>query len=231
MESLATLAILVAAAAAASGAAAAVIRKKFPRAPFSYACDGYELTLHGRHRDAIRLYDKSIARFKKAEAELPRYMEGGGYRRYGVTHAWKAISLARLGRADDALDSSERAIELDSSNTRVCLARATVLYAAGMSPELLKLANARLEADASDVNMHLYRAVALLGLGEDEQAIASISKALELAPDSETIRRLLGHVERDSRLRDTDEAEARRWLTYDADWIDEVAQVAWRFRS
>ncbi len=231
MESLTTLALLVAAAAAASAAAGVIMKKRFSRAPFGYACDGYELALYGHHSDAIRLYNKSIAEFKKAETELPHYMEGGGYGRFGVAYAWRAVSLARLGRAADALDSSERAIELGPSDSRVRVARATVLHATGMSADLLELADAQLEGDPSDVNMHLYRAAALLRLGETEQAIGSLSKAFELAPDSEALRRLRDYVERDSKLRGTDEEAARRWLHDDADWIDEVAQVAWRFRD
>lgn len=231
MESLTTLAILAAASAAASAAAAFVIKKRAHRTPFAYACDGYELTLYGHHRDAIRLYNKSIAGFKKAETELPRYMERGGYERFGVAHAWKAVSLARLGLFADALDSSERAIELGPSDSRVRVARATVLHAAGMSSDLLEMANAQLEGDPSDVNMRLYKAAALLCLGETEQAIGSLSKALELVPGSALLRHLRDFVERDSKGRGADEETARKWLLDDANQIDEIAQVAWRFRD
>jgi len=158
-------------------------------------------------------------------------MANGGYRRFGVAHAWKAVSLARLGRVADALDSSERAIELGPSDSRVRVARATVLHATGMSSDLLKLADAQLEGDPSDVNMHLYRAAALLRLGEAEQAIGSLSKAFELVPDNEALRHLRDFVERDSKGRGADEETARRWLLEDANQIDEIAQVAWRFRD
>ncbi|MDD9825997.1 MAG: hypothetical protein OXU86_04395, partial [Thaumarchaeota archaeon] len=224
MESLTTFAVLVAASAAAAAAAWVVIRSKFPRTPFQYSCDAYMLAIRGFHSDALRLYNKAIAGFARAETTMPTYMSRSGYRVLSLTHAWKSITLASLGRPDDALASSERAIELDSTDRRVQVARATALHAAGMNAELLDLANGHLEKDASDVNMHLYRAIALLTDGEVDPAIEALSKAVELAPHSGVLHSTYDIVKRDSEMRELNMEKARIWLLEDIEKIDEIAR-------
>lgn len=229
MESLETLAVLVAAAAAAAAAAGFVVRKRFPRSPFDHSCDAYVLAIHGFHSDALRLYDKAIAGFARDEAELPLYMSRSGRRVLGLTHAWKSVTLTHLGRPGDALAASERAIELHSGDRRVLVARATALHAAGMNAELLEWADTHLARDGSDVNMHLYRAVALLTDGEVDRAIEALSSAVELAPHSKSLRSTYNLVRRDSEMREINMETARAWLREDIGKIEELAQLAEMF--
>lgn len=229
MESLTTLAVLAAAAAAAAAAAGFVIRKKFPQTPFSYSCDAYILAIHGFHSDALRLYNKAIAGFARDEVELPSYMARTGYKILGLTHAWKSVTLTHLGRPADALASSERAIELDSGDRRVLVARATALHAAGMNAELLDWVNTHLAQDGSDVNMHLYRAVALLTDGEVDKAIEALSQAVELAPHSAILHTTYSLVKRDSEMRKTDMEQASMWLHEDIGKIEKIAQLSEMF--
>jgi len=94
-----------------------------------------------------------------------------------------AIVQSRTGRAEDALQSYDRALALDPHNAAVLGNRGNVLHQLGREEEALACYEEALRLEAGNPETFVNRAAALRGLGRLEDALASCDQAIALRPD------------------------------------------------
>jgi tetratricopeptide (TPR) repeat protein len=98
--------------------------------------------------------------------------------------AWsgKGLSLMMVGRQDEALASTQRALELEPRDPIALLARATALLGARGPEEALACLQKAIELERNNSFAHCAHAVPLLALGRFDEALSSLDKAISLDP-------------------------------------------------
>ena len=92
------------------------------------------------------------------------------------------VSSLNLNRPEEALESFNRAIDIDSTKADGYLGRANALNTLKRFEEALLDYNKALEIDPKLANAYINRGSAHSHLGETEKAIADYEKGLELDP-------------------------------------------------
>lgn len=147
--------------------------------PWSRALDVYDHTLAGRHKTAVAGYNRVIPELRAQPGE-------GAH--LGIVHAWRAISLASLGWIGEALNDSERAMELAPDEAQVNAIRALVLLDIRKDSEAVRLARRAASLEPDNAQAHSTLAAVLWHAGDADGALASIDRAIALA-ESEQHRR------------------------------------------
>lgn len=149
-----------------------VFLAKRRRSQWARALDAYDHARAGRHGRALREYDRVLAKFKAGPGDSSRI---------GLLHAWKAISLSALGRADEAMAASELAMRLGHGEAQVNAIRALVLLRAGRDDEAVRLAETAVSLDPGNAHAHACHAEVLRRTGRLDASLAAIDRAISLA--------------------------------------------------
>ena len=93
------------------------------------------------------------------------------------------VSSLNRNEPEEALESFNRAISIDSARPDGYLGRANTLNTLGRYQESLKDYDRVIEIDPTRANAYVNRGIAFSQLGEYEKAIADYEKGLELDPE------------------------------------------------
>ncbi len=162
------------------------------KTPLERIDDAHVLAREGRHAEAVAAYDRVLDVFDEEERNNSSHymtmMGNWGHKKRALALAMRGVSLAALGRLDEALDSVDRAMEFGSGDARVRHMRATVLLTAGLHDEALDFIDESIALDPSDFEMHAVRAATLAENDDLDGALASMDRAIELAPRDKGLR-------------------------------------------
>jgi tetratricopeptide (TPR) repeat protein len=100
-----------------------------------------------------------------------------------VTHNDRGITLANLGRFDEALAACDRALELQPDHASAHNNRVATLAHLGRFDDALAACARALELQPDNPWAHHARGVTLAGIGRFDEALAAYDRALELQPD------------------------------------------------
>ncbi len=103
-------------------------------------------------------------------------------------HANAGAALIRMGRLDEAEEQLRRALEIDPSHPIVLQNLAESLRKLGRFEEALQFYRAAIKANVGNALPHAGLGHALVGLERYEEAVKSLDRALELAPDLDSVR-------------------------------------------
>lgn len=111
--------------------------------------------------------------------------------RAGVTWNNRAVLLLRyLSRPKDALESAEKALELNPAYAKAWGNKANALQALGRPDEALRAAETAVGLDGSWASGHAAKITALASLGRTEEARRSLAEALRILPGDPVLRRV-----------------------------------------
>ena len=127
---------------------------------------GYSLGALGRHEEAIRCYDQTLA-------IDPRY-----------AMAWnnKGTSLAALGRREEAIRCYDQALAIDPRYARAWNNKGIALDDLGRREEAIRCYDQALAIDPRTVGAWHNKGIALAALGRHEEAIRCYDQALAIDP-------------------------------------------------
>ena len=103
-------------------------------------------------------------------------------------HANAGAALIRMGRLDEAEEQLRRALEVDPRNPVVLQNLAESLRKLERFDEALEYYRAAISVNAGNALPHAGLGYALVGLERYEEAVQSLDRALELAPDLDSVR-------------------------------------------
>ena len=103
-------------------------------------------------------------------------------------HANAGAALIRMGRLDEAEEQLRRALEIDPRHPIVLQNLAESLRKLGRFDESLEYYRAAISVNAENALPHAGLGHALVGLERYEEAVQSLDRALELAPDLDSVR-------------------------------------------
>ena len=129
--------------------------------------------------------------FASAEAEYQRALQLNPSRL--LTRLWYAAGLAHMGRYDDAIEESRRALALDPVSPIALNNRAMIFFRARRYEEAIQAAQQALDLDPSFVNAVWWQGVAYAGSGDFTRSIACLKSAISMS-DGSLFRAFLGHV-------------------------------------
>ncbi len=110
-----------------------------------------------------------------------------------LTRLWYAEYLVRVGRLDQGLEESQRAIALDPVSPISHNNRAMLLFRARRFEEAIRVSEQCLELDAHFANGFWWQGMSYAGLGEFAKALERLKIGLSMA-EGPVFRALLGHV-------------------------------------
>jgi TolB-like protein/DNA-binding winged helix-turn-helix (wHTH) protein/Tfp pilus assembly protein PilF len=110
-----------------------------------------------------------------------------------LARAWYAECLARMGRYDEALAESERALVLDPVSPFSLNGRAMLFFRARRYDEAIRASQQALELEPARVNVLWWQGLSYAGNRDFPKAIACLTKAIGME-DGPVFRGLLGHV-------------------------------------
>jgi len=139
-------------------------------------------SLAGAHTSLAEIKCVFESDYDGAEQEFRRAIEiNPGY---ATAHHWYSMLLVGAGRFDEAVEEGERALELDPLSTIIELHVAGLRSSAYDWDGAEELYRNALEIDAANENILAAYALFLIKVGRQGEALASINRALELAPDN-----------------------------------------------
>lgn len=163
---------------------------------FWYA-KGQELIKLRNFEESIKCFDKTIelnpnyiAAWYGKGASLEA-LDGSGDFEYGATvkidpvsaedWLYRGNALSRLDHYEDAIESYDRALQLEPNNAAAWLGKATaLLYDPSRWGESLDFLNKAMEIDPNNGETWLVKGNVLSGLGRYEEAIESYDKGIEV---------------------------------------------------
>ena len=138
--------------------------------------------------DVKKGYDWDLA---GAEPEYRRALEVNPS--HLLTRLWYAEYLARMGRYDEALEESDRAVALDPVSPISHNNRAMLFFRARRYDEAIRASQQALELDPYFVNAFWWQGLSYAGKREFSKSIACLTKAAGMT-EGPLFRALLGHV-------------------------------------
>lgn len=113
---------------------------------------------------------------------------------YAHAHHWYAHLLIAVGRVDEALAESRRTLELDPFDLIINVHLAWHYYMAGNPVEALREARRVLDMERSFHWAYFFSGLALDALGERQDAVRDLDKAVELSGRSTVMLSALGYA-------------------------------------
>ena len=110
-----------------------------------------------------------------------------------LTRLWHAECLTRMGRYDDALAESGRALALDPLSANALGNRSMLLWRARRYDESIRVSQQALDLDPNFVNALWWQGLSFAGKGKFAEAVTSLTKAAGMS-NGPLFRALLGHV-------------------------------------
>jgi tetratricopeptide (TPR) repeat protein len=95
----------------------------------------------------------------------------------------KSNALITMGRYNEALEASNRAIEIDPIMTQAIITKAACLNSLRRYNEALEASNRAIEIDPLDFKSYANKSISLYNLRRYHEAIEASDKAIELRPD------------------------------------------------
>src|SRR5678815_3723830 len=110
-----------------------------------------------------------------------------------LARKWYAECLSRMGRHEEALAESGRALTLDPVSPNSINNHAMILFRAGRYDDAIRASQQALELDPQFINALWWQGLSYAGKRDFSKAIASLTKAVSMN-DGPLFRALLGHV-------------------------------------
>jgi serine/threonine protein kinase/predicted TPR repeat methyltransferase len=149
----------------------------------------------------LRLYDESL---KAADRGLELTAASDYVRQSKLWHV-RGMAMFGLGKAPQALDSYERALELDSDQPSLWICKSAALTRLGRSDKALECHERAIELAPDFATAWKYKATALDGLGRLEEAHAAFERAHELHPrDAQILSGWAANLRDRGHLRESD---------------------------
>ena len=142
---------------------------------------GITFALRGEHEQALEYFDKAI------QSEEPRMFEW----MEAMPYASKSHSLFALERYDEALESIDKAIEINPINARYLSLKAEMVGILGDNEGALFYFEKVLELYPDHVRALLGKATALSYLDREDESIFYYEKVLEIEPENVIAKRNL----------------------------------------
>jgi len=130
--------------------------------------------------------------FVVAEREFERSIELNP--RYATAHAWFGVSLAMMGRYEEAYTELQRAIRLDPHSSAIHFASGFGHFFTRHHDQSIKHYEKAIDLDPSVAQAHAGLGYAYLCKSMREPAIAALRKALELSPGASFYLACLGEA-------------------------------------
>ena len=163
--------------------------------------DAAAYTSKGLALNGLKRYDEALECWKKAveiddnyvgiwSKKIHSVQDSSGYddsnliRVLVIKLAGKGMSYAFIKKYDEALECSNKALELDPNNSDNLNNKAWALSNLGKNDEALECSNKALELDPNSAWAFTNKAWALNGLKRHDEALECSNKALELDPNS-----------------------------------------------
>jgi TolB-like protein/DNA-binding winged helix-turn-helix (wHTH) protein/Flp pilus assembly protein TadD len=143
---------------------------------------------HNALADVKKGYDWDLA---AAEVEYQRALELSPS--HLLTRLWYAECLSRMGRHDEALEQSDRALALDPVSPISYNSRSMLQFRARRYDEAIRTSLQALELDPYFLNALWWQGMSYAGIGDFSNSIASLSQGVAMS-DGPVFRGLLGHV-------------------------------------
>jgi TolB-like protein/DNA-binding winged helix-turn-helix (wHTH) protein/Tfp pilus assembly protein PilF len=143
---------------------------------------------HNALGDVKQGYDWNLA---GAEAEFKRAIQLNPS--HLLTRMWYAECLTRMGRHDEAVAETGRAVALDPVSAASYSNRGMVFFRARRYDEALRASQEALDLDPNRVNALWWQGVSYAGKGDFAKSIAVLTKAAGMN-NGPLFRALLGHV-------------------------------------
>ena len=118
--------------------------------------------------------------FEDAAGHITRAIAESGA--ISAHHANLGLALRALGRNDEALESYEKAVDIDPANALALNDRGNLLADLGRPEDAVRSYLGAIEADPASALAHHNLGVALKGLGRPREAVDSHRKALDIQP-------------------------------------------------
>jgi len=136
---------------------------------FPEALNNRGLTLHelGRHKEAIKSYDKALAL----------------RRDYAEAHFNRGNALAELKRYEQAVESYDRALAIRPANAEVLSNRGSALFELNRHAEAIASYDQAIALRPDYANALNNRGRAMFTLKRHEEALADLTRAVGIAPD------------------------------------------------
>ena len=143
---------------------------------------------HNALADVKQGYDWDLAgaevEFKRARELNPSHL---------LTRMWYAECLTRMGRYDEAIAESDRAIALDPVSPASYTNRGMLFFRSRRYDEAILASQQALDLDPDFINALWWQGVSYAGKGDFPKSIACLTKAAGMN-DGPLFRALLGHV-------------------------------------
>jgi ABC-type phosphate transport system substrate-binding protein len=150
--------------------------------------EGKRLMREGRYDSALIYFSSAIeaTEVERYKAQATGSTLGGVNAIAAQAHAQRGNALALLGQPNDALDSYNSALEIDSSCIEAWIGKGQLLNSLGRFEEAIFCFDTAIEMDGSSGAAYAGRGQALMQLGRQTEAEAALARARALGYGVET---------------------------------------------
>jgi len=141
--------------------------------------DELNASAHNALADVKQGYDWDFA---GAEAEFQRALQINPS--HLLARLWRAESLTRRGKFEEAVAESARAVKLDPVSSRSLISRAMIFYRVRRYDDAIQASQQALDLDPHMVNALWWQGMSYAGKRDFPKSVASLTKALEMSRGS-----------------------------------------------
>ena len=120
---------------------------------------------------------------EQLEIKYPMFQEIGVETLLSITYNWCGVTLRAMGRYKEALESLDKAIELNLKDAEIWYNRGITLHAMRRYDEALESYNKAIELNPNFVKAWNNKGFTLYSMGRYKEALESYNKAIELNPE------------------------------------------------